>query len=66
MVALCGVTSKSLKFMKSVDFELKQVLMLTMYYYYCHISWIGEKKPLGNHIPALAPRVIIYYSGKSF
>ena len=29
MVALCGVTSKSLKFVKSVDFELKQVLMFT-------------------------------------
>ena len=29
MVALCGVTSKSLEFMKSVDFELKQVLMFT-------------------------------------
>ena len=24
--------------------------------YYCHISWIGKKKPLGNHMLALAPK----------
>ena len=65
MVALYGVTSKSLKSKKSVDFELRQVLH-NVDYYYSHISWIGKKKPLGNHMTALAHKVIIYYSGYSF
>ena len=45
MVALCGVTSKSLKFVKSVDFELKQVLMFTT----TALPYLLKKKPLGNH-----------------